>query len=226
MLAISTDNCVTWTSKTFTNTNYWANVIYNNGKFFALPSSAGTYINVSSNGGNTWNSVTIPVNSIKYKIVGDGNNNLAICVNGGYCFYSNNNGENWSQATLPKSSPWEIAYGNGFYFLIPSSSSSSNYFYKSINCINWEPVLLPIHSYYVRRMVYVDNMFIMIPFGTTSNYLIVSLDGGSTWRTVYFNNPLQNTLTGFACDGTKTLGVFKPKHLAIINKQAKELCYL
>jgi hypothetical protein len=167
-VAYSTDG-INWQlsrSSTFTNSVFWQDITYGNGKFIAVANSIsintipGPNRAIYSNNGILWYSTNPLPSSVAWKSITYGNSKFVAIANNDIAItfqpcgsnratYSTD-GINWSPATLPNSEYWNsITYGSGKFVAVAASISSDGTSFPgdkaaySPDGINWFPATLP-----------------------------------------------------------------------------------
>lgn len=120
------------TLTTISPSNVWKSIAYGNNKFIAIPD--GNAVASSTTDGDTWTSVSLPVNST-WTDIAYGNENWVIISNdsspaqtGSTILVSAANGNGWRPYELTSKTSWSnIEYGNGRFVAIAAGTTTSAY---------------------------------------------------------------------------------------------------
>ena len=126
-VAVSTDNCVNWTTSTMPVSSDWISVDYGNGIFVAVSSTSGTTAAISTNG-TTWTAAVLPTSSAT-KVIAYGNGGF-IVTHGGInpiVASTSPDGINWtirSLAPITASYSW-VSFGNNKFVSVSANTNVS-----------------------------------------------------------------------------------------------------
>lgn len=133
----STDHGVTWSDGGALPASSYSDArlpAYANGVFLVKTGSGSTSAAArSTDGGITWEAVTLPLNTDQFTSIGG-----LFCV-GTSSYYTSPDGVNWTSRTVPGGS-WIIRYGN----ILTIFDNSTKVGYYSEDGINWEAIPVPL----------------------------------------------------------------------------------
>lgn len=191
--AVTTDGGQNWafgalpSNVTGTGTNIgWASVAYGNGIFMAVGSGNGggsqTYISRSV-GGVEWTSAIAGPNpgfNPGQIVYGNGIWAYTYSNTGSWTVsYSTNTGVSWTTITPFATTATSIAYGNGVFVVVGSSSTgtATTTCYSSPTCVTWTARTLPSSQIWT-SVTYANGYFVAI--GDSATAIATSADG-ITW---------------------------------------------
>lgn len=174
-------NGTTWNAvqKVANYTYRYTHICFGNGKFVLYCENERTNIYTTTNG-ESWTRIKVPViygqfGTVKYI------NNKFVLVGDTVIYYSDD-GENWTQSSmagLEVTNYWrDIAYGNGKYVMIRSSSASYAMIATSTDLENWTQISIGT-TYLLENIEYGNGKFVII---TNVRTIIYSTDG-ENWTT-------------------------------------------
>ncbi len=140
----SSDLGKTWSSGTLSGAGGTA-VAYGNGKYVCLPTSSSSTKGSYSTDGINWSLFTLNTGAggNYRKIIHAAGKFVAVNSTTESIYYSYD-ALTWYRASVPINKPWvDIAYGDGVFLAVPSSSSNTSIAYSN-DGINWEEVTLPV----------------------------------------------------------------------------------
>jgi hypothetical protein len=199
---------ISYTKPSFSQTNKtintaalgtsWSYIAYGNQKFIAVP-DGNAIAGISDDGGNTWDSMSLP-SSNTWSGIAFGDGRWVIISSGGMtsttALYSINNGEGWKSTTMPSASTWShVVYGNGKFVAIATGTNKSAYstdYGKTWN----NGASLPSATW--TGLTYGRGRFVAVASGTTTaaystdgiNWVSSTMPSSSTWASVSYGNSL------------------------------------
>lgn len=185
----STDSGSSWANATIDllNTCTWSSVACDEGGNFVAVSSSGSKA-AHSNGGETWETSTLPAKA-NWSSIAYGNGTFVAVETGVYsdssggysssniAAYSHDAGRTWTGATLPASVWWHsVTFGRGVFVAVGSSGNAA----YSTDGVSWTSATIPLDSAW-KSVAYGNEAFVAT---SDSNYAAYSLDDGQNWTLV------------------------------------------
>jgi hypothetical protein len=187
--AFTTPDGVTLTSRTMpavdNNSGYYG-CCSNGSTLVALQyaaSSGGAKVVKSTDGGATWTSSYLPVNSSFDFIAYGGGKYITAVFNSTTGYYSTD-AVTWTAFTLPKSDAWETAVYNGSYWIMGLAGTTTT-MAMSYDGINWFSIPTPNGASIPTSGLKWDGTYWYMNDGGTNAYIRYTSDVTTGWGTAY-----------------------------------------
>ncbi len=147
-----------------------------------------------SSDGNSWNSVTLPVDTTWTKVRYGGGYFIAVASTGEAA--KSIDGSSWSSITMPTSDAWsDIAYGNGTWVVIATGTDVVAY---STDLTSWSTTTMTTNTDWV-SIVYGANKFVAV----ANTGEVAYSTNGSSWT----EDTLSSTMTSLAYGNNRFVAI-------------------